>query len=222
MSRLALVIALAGCGRVGFDALADGGAVDTSVDTSVVDAAAACVVDTFDTTPGQWMITASTWEIGGAGPDATSAYRAAGTGAQDIVHPALASVTSVNVAIDYRIDDMVAGDFKIMMLAPGWTSRADAHYEIGLFPPSGDDPNDEIALVANARTILASRATSAAVSAWHHVEFSFAIDHSMSVTLDGAPYLSSPADTRLAGPFDLMIHFWNAGAIDNVRVDCTR
>lgn len=141
-----------------------------------------------------------------------------------MTHPSLRAVTEARVELDIRISAASNGDFYLHFLEPGWTDPpGDTKYRVGLYPVGSDNSLDNIRRVIRpVNTTLVQTATVIAANTWHHVDVTFAADHVVAIAIDGTPHLTSPPDSMLAGPFDIVFDFFKPGDIDNVRVSCLR
>jgi hypothetical protein len=208
------------------DASSDAVLPDAGVDAGL----ALCLDDDFeDRDASDWTIVDPAWAVqAGAGPDNSLAFVAPNTfGDAMITHPAIRSIVSARISLDFRIDSGVAGDFSLYLAKPGWTVPNDdvtQRYFASLYAVGSDSAPDRIARRVPPATAVnvATHPVSVVAGTWHHVELLYRADGSIRVDLDQTAYMESQPDGTLAPPFDLIIRFWAHGAIDNVRVECVR
>lgn len=200
--------------------------IDATVDAEL----GPCLVDDFnDGNATDWTIVDPTWTVlSNQGPDNSFAFVGSpANGDRIITHPGMRNVRRARFSLDLRIDDSATGDFGVYLVPPGWTDPNgpnQARLYVALYVFGGDSgPNDRIVRSIPPTLVeVGIHPVSVHAGTWHHIEVRYAEDGSIAVELDDVPYMSSPADSTLPGPLDLLIRFWSRGAIDNVRLDCLR
>jgi len=190
-----------------------------------------CLDDDFnDGSATDWTIVDPTWTVVPAeGPDSSSAFVASpNVGDHIITHPTMRALRRAHLALDFRMDNGATSDFAIYLVPPGWTDpngNNQARYFVAIYVLGGDSgPNDRIvrSLPPVPYVEVATHAISVPARTWRHLDATYTENGSIEVKLDGSPYMTSPADTLLPGPLDLLVRFWANGAIDNVHLDCLR
>ncbi|HUS33307.1 MAG TPA: hypothetical protein VMZ53_32615 [Kofleriaceae bacterium] len=215
MRSAIVAVMLAACGRIGFDA-------ERTPDTSLT---SACLEESFDQTLTAWNVLDGDGQLDPTGgPDGSGALRANLAGARTVfVAPGLDAVTSATFAADYYLMEQ-NGDFNVLLVKPGFTGvfPSATGYVTGVHPMGGDNADDVISrYVSGAQTFLVMRPTTLPVRTWRHFDFTRALDGSMSVLIDGAPFMMA-TDSMVAPPYALYVRVFGVGFVDNVRVDCTR
>ena len=222
----AVVIGVAGCGRIGFD---DGMIADAATVPQVdADALARCVTDDFaDGDHGGWIDVTAEWVDGAAtGSDGSPALSSSSASIyHTISHPALAAVSAARVSVDFNIFNPDVGDFVVTFVETGHLADVVAGmgfgYRAALYPVGSDSGPDFIQLTDASGALLDTHPVTLLAPGWHHADVALAVDAAVTVGFDGdAGYLRSPPDATIPGPFDVAISFWTDGAIDNVVIDC--
>jgi len=217
-------LVLAGCGRVAFDPVASRDATVTA-DDGPPDADDCRFSDDFNNGIGSWQrLMNDAFLAPGIGPDGSTAFGAMGATAgvgEMLSHPTLVGFSAIHVSVDFEIV-ATTGDFNVMLFQPGWTSGMEQNYEVGVFALAGDTSPDWIVrfFPPNDTLILDQHAISVPVDTWHHLDVRRFVDGRITAELDGAPYMSSAANTEIAPPFDLAIRLYNEAYLDNIVVTC--
>ena len=208
---IALTCACA-CGRIAFDPI---GEDDPALGSCLV-------ADFNDGQLTDWTVVEPDWSVvPGFGPDGSSALRSTSPGNtyRTIAPPALRGVRAVSIDLAFRVEDSFQGDFIVMWIPTGWATPSDPRYEIGIYPQGSDTAPDHIGLWPQDIDLATTTSTIAAAT-WYRASISIDTRNAMTVKLDGIDHMSSAADASLAGPFDVLLRFWLAGALDNVTTLC--
>ncbi|MDB4960753.1 MAG: hypothetical protein JWP01_752 [Myxococcales bacterium] len=212
-----------GCGRLGFDPHSDAGDTSDAADAPLQ--FTRCSEESFETgSSDRWSVVNPAWAVTpGNGFGGGAGFSAAPGSEHTVANLDLQGIRAARIELEFRIEEPIAGDFYLQFMSPGWTAYDDLQYSVGIFPRGGDNTEDLISIETPTTSIpRASRPSSALPNIWHHLAVTLGADRSIYVELDRVAYLTTGPDTRVPGPFDVLVGFWNEGSIDTFVVECAR
>ena len=177
-----------------------------------------CFFDDFnDSNASDWQVLEGSWGFT-TGKDGTPAW-GANMGSYKsgrATHISLKSLQWFSIEMDFRVDWGAAGDFNL------YINEVDSQdsYNVGLYPKGSDSHPDQVRKVVDGvGSQVAAHAYSIGAGQWNTMKFTRAKDGTLSVLLNGNPYMSG-TDDQITGPMDLVIRFHANGFVDNVTVTC--
>lgn len=184
-----------------------------------------CLDDNLDGDTSSWMRITPNWVVQPNPPGGAFAVTFDAM-SSTLTHPALLGFREGRIELDFRVDNMMNGDFNVYLVEPPWTDPIAVpirRYDIGMFPLGTDTMLDQVARYGTgAPTFLVQHPRAYAPGTWHRLAITRSSDGALAVELDGVEHMRSPPDAVISPPFDVVFGLYNAGAIDNVHVTCAR